>query len=281
MIILPAERQKLWGPLAVANFVLGGMGAGAYVMATFLSGFFRLPRLIIVVSILLVVLGFLCVSVEAGRPFRGPNVLRKIGSSWMSRELWAGGAFVGLALVDMVAPAFWLRLLSLVAALLFILCQGLILFDARGIPAWNHPLVPVLFLTSGLLTGAAFLAMIDGMAGRSALPTAGLIGLNVFVWVGYLIQPRDRAFRDATRPLRGGMALAGILGLGHVVPLAVLAVGGSAGSLLVSVFALLGGILLKASLVLRAGQFRPVAFAAGQSTRVLGAPVAAPNEGRN
>ncbi|MBI1893081.1 MAG: hypothetical protein HYS14_03085 [Candidatus Rokubacteria bacterium] len=121
--------------------------------------------------------------------------------------------------------------------------------------------------------------MIDGEAAQWGRVGPWFLVLNGLMWVGYLIQPRDRAFRDATRPLRGGMTLAGILGLGHVVPLVLLAV--SAGSLLVSVFALLGGILLKASLVLRAGQFRPVAFATGQSTRVLGAPVAAPNEGRN
>ena len=281
MIVLPAERQKLWGPLAVANFVLGGMGAGAYVTATFLSGFFPLPRLITVVSILSVVLGFLCVAIEAGRPFRGPNVLRMLRASWMSRELWAGGAFVSLALVDMVAPAFWLRLLSLFAALLFILCQGLILFHARGIPAWNHPMVPVLFLTSGLLTGAAFLEMIGGDGGRWARFTAGLLVMNGLVWVGYLVWSRDRAFLDATRPLRGGMALAGVIGLGHLAPLLLLLVPGDAGAVFAAFTALCGGILLKALLVLRAGKFRPVAFAVGQSTRVLGAPVAAPNEGRN
>ncbi|MBI1893082.1 MAG: dimethyl sulfoxide reductase anchor subunit [Candidatus Rokubacteria bacterium] len=106
MIILPAERQKLWGPLAVANFVLGGMGAGAYVTASLLSGLSPPGRLVGAASVLPVVIGFLCVAVEAGRPFRGPNVLRMVRSSWMSRELWAGGAFILFVLADMVVPAF-------------------------------------------------------------------------------------------------------------------------------------------------------------------------------
>lgn len=280
MVIIPAERQNLWGPLAVANFVLGGMGAGAYTTQVLLSGLAPPGRAISVLSVFAVAVGFLCVAVEAGRPFRGPNVLRMVRSSWMSRELWVGGAFIVLVAADMVAPAFWIRSLALLAALVFILCQGLILFQARGIPAWNHPLVPVLFLTSGLLTGAAFLGMIDGSGSGWVQVTAGLLGLNALGWVGYLAWPGDRAFRDATRGLRGGIALVEILGFGHVVPLAVLAVWGDAGALFVGIFALLGGALLKASLVLRAGQFRPVAFAVGQSGRILGAPGVAFKQGR-
>ena len=272
MIIVPAERQNLWGPLAVANFLLGGMGAGAYATAILVSGLSPLARLIGTWSVLLVVVGFLCVAVEAGRPFRGPNVLRMVRSSWMSRELWAGGAFILLVVAEMVAPILWIRTLALLAALVFIFCQGLILLMARGIPAWNHPIVPVLFLTSGLLTGAAFLGMIDDVAGRWTWLTAGLLGLNGLVWVGYLIWPRDRAFLDATRNLRGRMALSGIIGLGHIVPLLLLLLPGDAGPVLAGLFALFGAILLKASLVLRAGQFRPVAFASGPPTRVGGRP---------
>src|SRR3990167_7582841 len=138
MIVLPAIRQTLWGPLAVANFVLGGMGAGAYVVAALLSVFAPTPLLEFTrpSSLLLVVAGFLCVAAEAGRPFRGPNVLRMIRSSWMSRELWAGGAFVLLVLADLLRPAPWLRPLALLAAVVFILSQGLILSRARGIAAW-------------------------------------------------------------------------------------------------------------------------------------------------
>jgi hypothetical protein len=37
-----------------------------------------------------VLAGFAAVAGEAGRPLRGPRVLWKVRTSWMSRELWIG-----------------------------------------------------------------------------------------------------------------------------------------------------------------------------------------------
>lgn len=271
--LIPAERQTLWGRLAVANFFLGGAGAGAYVVGTGLSGLERSPILGVasILGPLLVIAGFLCVAAEAGRPLRGPFVLRKLESSWMSRELWAGGAFVACAAADLFLPWIGFRILAGLAALILILAQGFILRLACGVAAWDVPPMPVVFLTSGVLGGAGLLGIVsavagDGASARLGLGTAGLILLSGGSWISYLARPGDSAFRRATAPLRQGLAIAGVLGIGHALPLLLLGVGFwfqefAAGSLALSGVAILTGALhAKAALVLRAGQLRPITF---------------------
>ena len=41
--LIPPIRQTLWGRLAVANFFLGGAGAGVYLVAVLLSAFSATP----------------------------------------------------------------------------------------------------------------------------------------------------------------------------------------------------------------------------------------------
>lgn len=273
--LLPAVRQTLWGRLAVANFFLGGTGAGAYVVAAALSGLQPSPSLAAasVLGPALVVAGFLCVAAEAGRPLRAPFVLRRVRSSWMSRELWAGGAFIACSVADTLSPWIGFRLLAGVAALILILAHGLILSRARGVAAWNVPLMPVVFATSGLLGGGGLLGITspvvgDGGSVRLAWATVGLIVLSGGSWTAYLVWRGDSAFRRAAAPLRQGVALAGILGVGHLAPLLLLTVGlwlpsFAAPSLLLSGMGILIGTLrAKAGLLLQAGQLRPITLAA-------------------
>lgn len=269
--LLPAERQLLWGRLAVANFFFGGAGAGAYVVAAILWGFERAPSLALagVLGPALVAVGFLCVAAEAGRPLRGPRVLRMVGSSWMSRELWAGGAFIACAAADLASPWIGLRVLATLAALALILAQGWILHRARGVAAWNVSLMPVVFFTSGLLGGAGLLGIaaagLGGVGGaRLAWATAALTLLDGATWLAYLGWPGDPTFRRAIAPLRRGAALAGVLGAGHLLPLLFLASRiwepeiAAMALALSGIAILVGGLVAKGGLVLRTGQLRPI-----------------------
>lgn len=268
--LLPSARQTLWGRLAVANFFLGGAGAGAYVIGAVLSGFQRSPilALVSVLGPVLVVIGFLCVAVEAGRPLRGSFVLRKIRSSWMSRELWAGGLFILLAVADLFNPLLLLRVGAVSAALLFALAQGAILSRAKGVIAWSVPLMLPLFLVSALVSGAGILGValplfVPGGIGRALEGwIAWLTLLSALVWGGYLAWPGDLAFRLATVSFRRASAVAGVFVIGHLVPLFLLALGFQYPALswaaLAGIAVLLGQLQAKAWLILRAGELRPV-----------------------
>jgi formate-dependent nitrite reductase membrane component NrfD len=268
--LLHAGRQALWGRLAVANFFLGGAGAGVYVLAAVLSGFERSPILGAASALgpVLVIAGFLSVAAEAGRPLRGPFVLKRIRSSWMSRELWAGGAFIALSAADLLDPRLVWRVGAVLAALLLALAQGAILSRAKGVSAWSVPVMPLLFLVSALVSGAGTLILtlplsVPGGAGRALEGwTAGLLLLSALVWGSYIGWPGGPAFRQATASFRTAGTLVGIFGVGHLLPLFFLTVG-----LWVPTFlwaALAGALLLegqlqaKARLILRAGELRPI-----------------------
>ncbi|HEX9125987.1 MAG TPA: hypothetical protein VF948_06270, partial [Methylomirabilota bacterium] len=170
--LIPARRQILWGWQAVVNFTAGGIGAGLYGAAVIVAGFERTPSVVLAswLAPLLVLAGFAAVAGEAGRPLRGPRVLWKVRTSWMSRELWIGGAFVLLAAVDIGFPLPLYRALALAAAVLLALAQGMILRASRGVSAWDVPIMPWLFLLSAAVSGSGAYMLLEVLTGRAVLP---------------------------------------------------------------------------------------------------------------
>src|SRR3989337_3192200 len=104
--LTPATPKTLWGKPAVINFALGVLGAGLYLAAlveVWLGG----PGVLKVASWLgpaLVLAGFIAVATEAGRPLRGPRVLSRLRTPWMSREPWGGGVFMALDSAEVILP---------------------------------------------------------------------------------------------------------------------------------------------------------------------------------
>ena len=101
------------------------------------------------------------VATEAGRPLRGPRVLARLRTSWMSRELWIGGAFVLLIAADFAFPLRIHRAQALAAAVLLALAQGMILRRSRGIAAWDAPIMPWLFLLSAAVSGSGAYMLLE------------------------------------------------------------------------------------------------------------------------
>src|SRR5512145_2892010 len=128
--LIAGARQRVWRLPAVANFVLGGLGAGFYAAAAVAGG----GALAVAgwLGPVLVLAGFAAVAAEAGRPGRGLRVVARVRTSWMSREAVLGGAFAALAGADLLAPAPGLRALAVAAALAYVFAQGRILSAARG-----------------------------------------------------------------------------------------------------------------------------------------------------
>jgi DMSO reductase anchor subunit len=219
---------------------------------------------------LLVLGGFGAVATEAGRPFRGLRVLARVRTSWMSRELWLGGAFALLAVGGLLVAGPSLRILAAIAAAALALAQGQILRHARGVTVWAVPPMPVVFLTSALVSGAGLLIVLEAWTGH---PLDRLLGAALAVlivhacaWWALVTWSRERAFRRDTRPLcEGSGALAIVVG-GCVLPslLAALAIAlpgfgtpfaAAAGALIVA-----GQASMKATLILKAGQLRPISL---------------------
>jgi len=169
-------HQKHWDWKAAGNFMCGGTGSALFAVAAAVSLFGPPARTAMAAGAVLMALGLLCVLLKIGRPLRAVNVLRQPQRSWMAREAWVAMAFFPLA-----ALAWWLPqaanvLVAGALALTFLVCQGMILFAAKGIPAWRAPLIVPLIVATGLAEGAGLLLVVLLLAPSSA-PTAGLVAI--------------------------------------------------------------------------------------------------------
>jgi formate-dependent nitrite reductase membrane component NrfD len=280
--LIPARRQILWGWQAVANFTLGGIGAGLYGTAVLAAGFERTPAVALAswLAPLLVLAGFAAVAGEAGRPLRGPRVLWKVRTSWMSRELWIGGAFVLLVAADIVFPLRLHRAQALAAAVLLALAQGMILRRSRGVAAWDAPLMPWLFLISAAVSGSGAYMLLEILAGRAIPP--GVAEVSLFMLVAalglgraYVFTSAGKAFMDATASLRDGPAGRVGVGVGTILPLGALAVALAAphvagpAAALAGLAMVVGQAHFKTELILRAGLLRPITIPSLKLSRRL------------
>jgi phenylacetyl-CoA:acceptor oxidoreductase subunit 2 len=185
-------HQKHWDWKAAGNFMTGGIGPGLFAGAAVAAVTVGPSAVLGLLAMALVGLGLLLVMMKIGRPLRAISVLRQPQRSWMSREAWVAIAFfpVALAAVWTGVPALWLAAAAL--GLTFLFCQGMILREAKGIPAWReHRIVPLIVAT-GLTEGAGvFLAAcvvlpaLAPLAHSTAAATVVLAAVRALAWVAY------------------------------------------------------------------------------------------------
>jgi len=285
----PPRLQHTWHKLAVANFVCGPMGVGLYLWSALLAWMqgppepllgvdgatawpvhlaewpLSLPQVAGLLAPLLVIAGLLSVAAEAGRPFRGLYVFRHVRRSWASRESAFAMAFVALTGLDTLfwqSPTVQTVAIFLGAGVVF--SQGMILRNAKGVPAWNAPIMPLHFLTGALCGGGGAALLLAGLL-RADSPAVGLIAIlsavlaDWGVWRAYLrTPPRTSTFQPAAALLRSARFRAGIEWLGHGLPIALLTValassGAAPGLATAAGLALVAGaVWVKGALVLKA-----------------------------
>jgi phenylacetyl-CoA:acceptor oxidoreductase subunit 1 len=228
-------HQLHWDWKAAGNFICGGAGAGLLAFAALatlrLGSSFPLAWL----ALALIALGLFLVLLKIGRPWRFLQVLRQPQRSWMTREAW-----VAVALFPVGALAAWLEApLPMLAAaalgLLFLLCQAMILREAKGIPAWRAPLIVPLLIATGIAEGAALflvaaalLPALSPLAGETAAAAVMLAAVRAWTWSSYMTSlrmtgapVRALGVLDALRPwlfLGGLVAPTLLIALAFAVP---------------------------------------------------------------
>ena len=189
------ELQTVWGWQPALYLFLGGMGAGAFVMAAilYLRRGAQLRRTVAVstwIAVFCLVAGLLCLLTELTNPLRGMLLWQSFSNmgSWMTIGAWilvatlvVFGLFALLATpaVDGWAEKKWpgfsarvakvLRVLAVVGMVLGVgvaAYTGILLMSAPGVPLWNTVLLPCLFTVSGLDTGVALVELVAAGLGR-------------------------------------------------------------------------------------------------------------------
>jgi len=274
--------QREWaeghGLLLIAAHFLTGSGAGAWLVALLLG---LRPGLVMGFS--LVALGALFHLLFLGRPERFWRMMKGFATSWISRGivgvtlfLASAAVYLSLALAGREETAFASAVLfiSLLGALWVVVYKGFVWASSKGIPLWNTPLVPVLYIAYALRGGTAAL-MIMAAAGSAHDPLDFLEPIKlwlavstavlVLIYIDVMRGSGMTALRSVNLMLFGRVALPfyfGAVTLGLIVPIAI---GGFAywGGLSPATFMLLGILSLLGDLsiiycIAKAGLYRPL-----------------------
>lgn len=278
-------HQPHWNWKAAGNFLCGGAGTGLLAVAAVaaLDGVsFAAPALL---AMAMVAFGLFLLIFKIGRPLRAIYVLRQPQRSWMSREAWVAAFFFPLALLAVWSGNGALVGIAAASGLLFLYCQGMMLKEAKGIPAWRTPLIAPLIVVTGLTEGVGlFLVMLPLLPELApvATPVAAamlvLVAARGLAWMTYSTDLRKagaptRTFEvlDAYRPW--------FLAFGLAVPAIAVTFGFIVTTSAAQLFALAGfsafaaGWALKFILVTRAGYNQGFAL---DHTPVRGSGIAGP-----
>ncbi len=239
--IMRPVRQKSWGPAAVANFWLGGMASGAYIIAVIaladsehaLSGLFQLLLLFLIGT------GFLLLALHVGKPERARFAAWNLRSSWMARETAAGLLFLVTAVWYFLFASALAGWLAAFTAVLFLISQSFILYRGQGVFGWDIATVPAHFTLSSFSSGAGLLLLAAPFRTVDTLQVLAVISLifvilNLAVWLLYIYKT-PISHKPALSSLRKTRALVLIVGVGMLLPFFLL---------LSMVFQLSGGKML-------------------------------------
>lgn len=274
--------QREWaegrGLLLILAHFLTGSGAGAWLFAVLFS-----LDLGLMVGFVLVVLGGIAHLFFLGRPERFWRMVTGFSSSWISRGLLGMTSFAVVAFIYLLLPLFKAResalggillALSVLGALWIVVYKGFVWASSKGIPLWNTPLVPALYIAYALRGGAAVLMMMSALGARQAalgplepvkLWLAVSTAVLVLIYIEVMRGSGITALKSVELILFGRVALPFYVGtvlVGLVIPIAI---GGFAysGSVpkelmgLAGLFSLLGDLSI-IYCIAKAGLYRPL-----------------------
>jgi formate-dependent nitrite reductase membrane component NrfD len=160
--MVKGNRQSEWidkrGILLWLAEYAGGLGSGAFIVSLFFNNFWGMAAAFLIVA------GFKggLHMFFLGKPMRFWRMVLHPQTSWMSRGLSFVMIFLGCAFLQLIfmviAPeqTFTIMVLKVLSGL-FALCiafyTGFVFNNTKGVPFWNVPFLPLLFIADGILGG--------------------------------------------------------------------------------------------------------------------------------
>ena len=187
------ERQKgvfVFGWKVIAYLFLAGVGGGASVIGAAFHLIYPEEEMVIrggvILGAPLVLLGCLLLFFDLGRPQVAFRAFVRPGKAWISRGTFVLTAFM---LVGAIQFGAWiwpfqglkdfpslhliLNVMSGLLGVLTVIYTGLLFDTTRSIPFWSTPILPLLFLVSGVSTGIFGLVLFLFFSGISGPQVIG------------------------------------------------------------------------------------------------------------
>ena len=309
--IMEPKTQNVWGNQHATWFTLMGIGGGLFINRLLFG--IELGRIFgmtwaDILSLVLIGVGGLILIADLGHPFRLLRALLNPRTSWISIGAIADFTFMGLAglwtLADLnidgglnLTGLPWhgdsplgmiFQVIAALAAIVVITYPGLVLASSPSIPFWNSTLVPIGFLVNGFASGFAVGLIYSAL---SATPLSGdtlrtwlaieaaLLLFSVFLQIAHVLNGQYTHIAGkvaAKRLLSGDLQLAylgGVIAVGLVIPLALVAYALQSSGSNVTTAAAVAGVLVLAGnwlskfTVIRAGTYAPAVVARTASSR--------------
>jgi DMSO reductase anchor subunit len=176
---------------------LSGIGQGLFILLAILDLLFwdTLPKDFVyissVISLVLPGLGVLASTFHLGNPQRGIKAFKKLGSSWLSREMFFTTLF--LVLVFMYGVVVYINgegslrrvigMLGIFTSLALYLSSSMLYVKIRFVREWSNPFTVINFLLLGLTSG--LLAGIAALAYTGSDPVIVEPVTSLFLWLGF------------------------------------------------------------------------------------------------
>ena len=286
------ESQTIYGWPVAIDLTLGGTGAGAFLMAIVLNalrGQQSFADIVFLAGPVLVLMGAVILLADIAVRRRFYRIFSNV-KSWTARGAWILTFFIIFALIyymissPPLGQSAWanstlfseaIAVLTVLFGIFVMIYPGFLMGTIQAIPFWNTPLLPLLFLLSGLANGSAFLMLIiPFFHTHSSIGPATLQGLGGTT-AGLLLFQAASLYAFMERAGRGNVAcqeslslfrvhLKGKIILGIIIPVClILLTILMHNPLLLPLFlmaaallTLTGGLLLRHAII-RAGVFLP------------------------
>lgn len=215
--------------------VFGALGGGLYIVALYFDSAWGL---FIGWLMVIAIKGGLHMA-HLGQPSRFWRLVLKPGSSWLARGIVFVALFGLFGALQLILSYWspgtvWEILFKIPAGILALLVaaySGFVMNYVNGIPFWNSALLPLLFITFGIMGGSA-LIMLIGLLGQDGeliaalgfapiLLVAALFLQALYLWTATYMGPAAK--RSVTELIQGRLALpfwAGVVLCGATIPVA-------------------------------------------------------------
>lgn len=193
--MVKGNRQTEWiekrGILLWLAFYLGGLGGGTYLVSLFFDSLWGM----FIGWFLAVALKGVFHLVFLGKPARFWRLLTHPQTSWLSRGLFFVFSFGAFGFLQIVLQYFvpeqtTLILVFKIIAGIFALCvatyTGFVLNNVKGVPFWELPILPLLFVACGILGGFGLIVAI-GLFSESINMATAEMGSRIMLLVNVLL----------------------------------------------------------------------------------------------
>lgn len=251
------KAQTKWRWEHAIYLALVGIGTSAFaigVVADFAGvtaasdAWLKMAKIGMTSGFILVGIGLIIVLIDLGKPQNAIHAWKKPNTSWISRGIIILTLFMvfgainvafyvwpfGAALEGSPAARHFLQVIGLILSLCGVSYAGFLLGANRPIAAWSTPMMPTIFLISGLYGGTCLVQLLSGFLVSDAVQplkylafTILILGILQFLILGFYLQGQNRVSeaRASTMMLMNGeqstLFWAGVIVIGLLLPIII------------------------------------------------------------